>query len=225
MDLNEANGRAMTDEIADLRQQLAEARARNERTYCAYCGHEEPIDGDGSLIAQHIATCEKHPMRAVEVKLAASQKRCEELSEAIKRSGFTTQLINQQLLVIPTSPEVMADHVVNLQAENARLRQVMEAPSLKLVLSELEKARRKFPTWPTDPLHAIAVVGEEFGELIKAVLQVTYEPHKTHWSEVEEEAVQTAAMAMRFVESLARYELLPCPQHEQRDAAEKAGEE
>ncbi len=35
-------------------------------TYCAYCGHEEPIDGDGERIAEHIRTCEKHPMRAIE---------------------------------------------------------------------------------------------------------------------------------------------------------------
>ncbi len=37
--------------------------------YCAYCGHTEPIDGDGEGIAQHIRTCEKHPMRATEARV------------------------------------------------------------------------------------------------------------------------------------------------------------
>ena len=48
----------------------------------------------------------------------------------------------------------------------------------QLVQAELARAVAKFPTWPTDPLHALAVLGEEFGELTKAMLQHTYEPHK-----------------------------------------------
>lgn len=41
----------------------------------------------------------------------------------------------------------------------------------QLVQAELARAVDKFPTWPTDPLHALAVLGEEFGELTKAMLQ------------------------------------------------------
>jgi len=65
---------------------------------------------------------------------------------------------------------------------------------VKEILKEVERATKKFPTWPTDPLHAVAVLGEEFGELTKAVLQFTYEPHKTTLDEIRVEAVQTAAM-------------------------------
>ena len=32
---------------------------------------------------------------------------------------------------------------------------------------EVMRAINKFPTWPTDPLHALAVLGEEYGELTK----------------------------------------------------------
>jgi hypothetical protein len=84
-----------------------------------------------------------------------------------------------------------------------------------LVQDELRKAVAKFPTWPTDPLHALAVLGEEFGELTKAVLQLTYEPHKTRDGEVRTEAIQTAAMALRFLESLDVYTYQPGRQHEQ----------
>ena len=82
-------------------------------------------------------------------------------------------------------------------------------------LAEVEKATRKFPTWPTDPLHALAVLGEEFGELTKDVLQMVYEPHKTNRDRIRTECVQTAAMALRFMASLDRYEYRPGEQHSQ----------
>jgi hypothetical protein len=100
----------------------------------------------------------------------------------------------------------------------------------QLVMDEVGRATRKFPTWPTDPLHAVAVLGEEFGELTKAVLQTVYEPHKVQEGELRTEAVQTAAMALRFLTSMGRYEFAPCGQHVQspgstacaKDAARQA---
>lgn len=86
------------------------------------------------------------------------------------------------------------------------------------VLAEINKAVAKFPTWPTDPLHAVAVLGEEYGELVKAVLQLTYEPHKTTAEEVRMEAIQTAAMALRFLQSLPVYRYQPGEQHKQTAA-------
>lgn len=87
--------------------------------------------------------------------------------------------------------------------------------AFEIVRAEVERAEAKFPTWPTDPLHALAVLGEEFGELTKAALQVTYEPGKSLIADVHMEAVQTAAMAMRFVASLDRYDYSPGAQHSQ----------
>lgn len=83
------------------------------------------------------------------------------------------------------------------------------------IFSELQRAVSKYPTWPTDPLHALAVLGEEYGELTKAVLQLTYEPHKTSADEVRMEAIQTAAMALRFALSLDTYRYEPSQQHAQ----------
>ena len=87
----------------------------------------------------------------------------------------------------------------------------------KEVIAELERATKKFPTWPTDPLHALAVLGEEYGELNKAMLQLSYEPHKEGASvkHVREEAIQTAAMALRLVMSLDKYKYAPGVQHAQ----------
>lgn len=87
--------------------------------------------------------------------------------------------------------------------------------TLDEVLAELNRAMEKFPTWPTDPLHALAVLGEEYGELNKEVLQLTYEPHKSSPAAVREEAIQTAAMAIRFLLSLDSYTYWPSAQHQQ----------
>lgn len=83
------------------------------------------------------------------------------------------------------------------------------------IVAEVERATAKFPTWPTDALHAVGVVAEEMGELQKEVMQLTYEPHKSTPETVRKEAVQLAAMSLRFLMSLDRYAYEPRPQHSQ----------
>ena len=90
--------------------------------------------------------------------------------------------------------------------------------TLAEIIGEVERAMEKFPTWPTDPLHALAVLGEEFGELTKEMVQLTYEPHKTDRDKVRTGAIQMAAMALRLVASLDRYCYTPCEQHMQNKA-------
>lgn len=68
---------------------------------------------------------------------------------------------------------------------------------------ELRRAVNKFPMWPDDMLHATAIIGEEYGELIKDVLQYHYEPAKAKSIEsIRAEAIQTIAMLHRFLNSL-----------------------
>lgn len=86
---------------------------------------------------------------------------------------------------------------------------------IEAVKAELARATAKFPSWPTDPLHALAILGEEFGELTKAMLQLTYEPDKATAADVREEAIQTAAMALRLALSLDHYEYKRSEQHPQ----------
>jgi NTP pyrophosphatase (non-canonical NTP hydrolase) len=89
------------------------------------------------------------------------------------------------------------------------------------IQEEVERAVLTYPTWPTDPLHALAVLGEEFGELTKAVLQHVYPPHTSSVADIRAEAIQTAAMALRFLASIESYRYTPSPQHEQ-DMSEEA---
>lgn len=94
-----------------------------------------------------------------------------------------------------------------------------QAEIIDEVLTELNRARAKFPTWPDDPIHAAGVLLEESGELMKTVLEACYqkEPdgHYLQLIEVRNEAVQTAAMAIRFLVSLDRYVFAAGSQHEQ----------
>jgi len=69
--------------------------------------------------------------------------------------------------------------------------------ALSSIRGELEEAERKFPSFPTDPVHAAAIVVEEAGELQQAALQFTYEGGG--WAELHNEAVQVGAMALRFL--------------------------
>ena len=66
------------------------------------------------------------------------------------------------------------------------------------ILHELSRARAKFPIqdiWVT-----LAALTEEVGELNKAILEFTHEPHKNrNQTEIRREAVQVACMAMRVI--------------------------
>jgi hypothetical protein len=75
-----------------------------------------------------------------------------------------------------------------------------------MIENELIAAKAKFPTWPVDPFHAVTIIGEEFGELQKAILEFVYEPGKcVTMADIEQEAVQLAAMAIRFLENMDFY--------------------
>ena len=73
------------------------------------------------------------------------------------------------------------------------------------IVTELDRAESKFPDWPTDPIHALAIVGEEYGETLKELVQLTYEPGRSDWETVRKEAVQLAAMTLRFYKHLDTY--------------------
>jgi len=69
------------------------------------------------------------------------------------------------------------------------------------ILEELARAEEKHPTWPTDLIHAGAIVAEESGELTRATLNHVYE--NDSGQNMLDEAVQVGAMAIRFLKNLA----------------------
>lgn len=75
-----------------------------------------------------------------------------------------------------------------------------EAVILSDVMAELHRAEKKFPTWPDNIIEQAAIVSEESGELIRAALQVKYEGGNIE--DCRKEAIQTAAMCIRFLKHL-----------------------
>lgn len=68
---------------------------------------------------------------------------------------------------------------------------------IKSVVDELDRAVKKHPVWPTDLVHAAAIVGEESGELLRASIQWAHESGEL--GAVLEEARHVAATAIRFL--------------------------
>lgn len=100
--------------------------------------------------------------------------------------------------IMELTPELINTLWAELPVEKKRI--------LLEVARELEKAERKFPKWPTDLLHASAIVNEESGELTRAALQVTYEPalNSNNAAELKKEALHTAAMGVRFLLNMSK---------------------
>lgn len=79
-----------------------------------------------------------------------------------------------------------------------------------MIDNELEFALQKFPKFPCDPLHAIAVVNEESGEATKDALQWCYESDKNKNSlTLKKELIQTAAMCIRMICGLESGDIKP----------------
>ncbi len=89
-------------------------------------------------------------------------------------------------------------------AKSAQVKQIIQS-----IFRELKKAEEKFPKWPTDMIHAAAIVNEESGELAMAALKWTYESGNIN--EAGKEAVQVAATAIRFLNGLQKDHYQPNP--------------
>lgn len=80
----------------------------------------------------------------------------------------------------------------------------------KGIIDEVKRAESKFPEWPTDMIHAAAIVVEEAGELSQAALKWTYEGGDAEAA--GKEATQVAVTAIRFLKAFisVHYQPKPC---------------
>jgi len=107
-----------------------------------------------------------------------------------------------ELLRKISDSRILFRHDLELDAEVANFLSAQPQPEQGMVMAqikaEIERAREIHPDWPSDVLHAAAIVSEESGELMRAAVQ-----HRGEGGTLEacdEEAIQTAAVAIRFVE-------------------------
>lgn len=77
------------------------------------------------------------------------------------------------------------------------MKKLTDTEIISMIFDEMKKAERKFPGFPSDIVHASAIVQEECGELVKACLDYYY--NRGSEDDVIKEAVQTGAMIYRFL--------------------------
>ena len=90
------------------------------------------------------------------------------------------------------------------------MKKAIKQDYVGMVLDELNRAELKFPSFPIDPLHAAAILAEEVGELQRACLEWIYEGGC--FEVIKKEAVQSAAMALRFLFNMEHFKRRPSDQ-------------
>lgn len=64
---------------------------------------------------------------------------------------------------------------------------------------EAARARQLYPAWPNDIAHAVAIVSEEAGEMIRAANDVRWGQGDSTPDDIAKEAIQTMAMCIRLL--------------------------
>lgn len=84
--------------------------------------------------------------------------------------------------------------------EPVYFRDLLRSVAITQIKEELTAAEKKHPTWPTDTVHATAILNEEAGELTQAAIDYHY--HNGSLEKVRREAAQVGAMAIRVLINL-----------------------
>ena len=78
---------------------------------------------------------------------------------------------------------------------------------IRSIQYELMTAKKKWPEYYDDVIHATALVNEEAGEAIQAALDLTYDNGSIE--KVKAELIQTAAMCFRALENIDNLKVYP----------------
>jgi hypothetical protein len=82
--------------------------------------------------------------------------------------------------------------------------------AIELIIYELRSAQKQHPYFPTDPIHAVAIMAEEAGEAVQASLDFTY--GGKHAEKLQKEIIQTGAMAVRNLINFHNFKAIKSPQ-------------
>lgn len=75
---------------------------------------------------------------------------------------------------------------------------------IESILAEKHRAEAARPAWLRDIVHAVAIMNEEAGEAVQAANTYVYDGGDIE--DVRKEVIQTAAMCIRVLENMHRYE-------------------
>lgn len=120
--------------------------------------------------------------------------------------GLRVKVLNGGCIEVPKGEPDLAGYVGRLVLREAGFSGHEDSPPPMLrkigiqIEAEHRRAKELHPDWPEDVIHAAEIVAEEAGELVRAALQFVYEGGDV--DALECAAVQTGAMAVRFLDGL-----------------------
>lgn len=171
---------------------------------------------------------------AGEGKQVSTSQPKEQLHKTLELAQAVKELINDLAAqgIIDTTPISVEDVDDEDDSETAIGRLIMAVDKVPLyndsvydvleaVCRELESACLVHPEWPTEAFHALAIIGEEYGELQQAVLNHAYS--KGDWHNIQNEAIQLTAMGLRFLIHRYDYDIRRARMID-RSTQEKVGE-
>ncbi|MHA3465552.1 hypothetical protein [Yersinia enterocolitica] len=138
-------------------------------------------------------TDRKEALRTAEALQKAQTKTepAEDIFDALRREIFTNYF---------PAPDVLSA-LTNRRASlliRGRYRFILTE-----IIDEAVRASEIHPKWPTDALHAVSILTEESGELMKATIEYHY--NNGDKEAIRQEAIQTAAMALRVLLNIDEY--------------------
>lgn len=106
---------ALAGQVAALAAEIATMKAH---TYCAYCGHEAVNDDQsGTAISEHIRTCAKHPMRAVEAERDTLAAQVADLKERLSAVETDWHQLHARFVQFETEKTVEVEQLKVLNDE------------------------------------------------------------------------------------------------------------
>ncbi|HDL7014692.1 TPA: hypothetical protein PXN82_003832 [Yersinia enterocolitica] len=138
----------------------------------------------------------KEALRTAEAfqKTQPKEKPVEDIFEIVTRETFSGFFPPPHILNF----SILARNFT--QEHDSRIRY---EPISTEIIDEAIRASSIHPDWPTDALHAVSILTEESGELMKAAIEYHY--NNGDIEAVREEAVQTGAMALRVLLNIDKY--------------------
>lgn len=94
--------------------------------------------------------------------------------------------------------------MVNLKQNKLKVNGHVADLVIREIFAELRKAEEKFPGWPEDNIHGVAILVEEAGEAMQAALDVYYRGKDIDF--LKKELAQSAAMAIRALFAIMKKE-------------------
>lgn len=132
-----------------------------------------------------------------------------DVKQAMEQSRTYKEWIKDLRDELDDREEKLAATTRQLRAADARWLRVANGeyalpPHVVEVLQEVSRAETLWPDWPSDILHALSIVTEELGEVIQIANDIVIHGEDTpaNWADMRKEAIQAAAMTLRFLGNL-----------------------